>query len=90
MPRYIVERSFPDPATRTGEPDPAGEFESLVEHDGELGVKWVHSYLSTDKRRTFDVCDAPTPEAIRRTAALNHLPIERITQVTVLDPNRYT
>ena len=33
---------------------------------------------------------APTPEAIRRTAARNELPVDRITQVHVLDPYFYT
>jgi hypothetical protein len=34
--------------------------------------------------------DAPTPEAIRKTAARNQLPVERITQVRVLDPYSYS
>jgi hypothetical protein len=35
------------------------------------------------------VYDAPTPEAIRRTAAANGLPVEEITRVSVLDPYFY-
>jgi hypothetical protein len=38
---------------------------------------------------TFFVYDAPTPEAIRKTAARNDLPVDRITQVRVLDPYFY-
>jgi hypothetical protein len=34
--------------------------------------------------------DGPSPEAIRRTAGRNKLPIERITEVQVLDPYFYT
>jgi hypothetical protein len=49
----------------------------------------VHSYVSTDKRRTFCVHDAPDPEAIRRVAAPNQLPVGRITEVRVLDPYFY-
>jgi hypothetical protein len=45
--------------------------------------------VSEDRRRTFCVYDAPTPEAIRRTAALNDLPVEAITRVSVLDPYIY-
>jgi hypothetical protein len=89
VPRYIVERSFPDRLSFAADATGAAEFESIVERNGELGVTWVHSYVSTDKRKSFDVCDAPTPEAIRRTAARNHLPVDRITQVTVLDPYFY-
>ncbi|MBV8735194.1 MAG: DUF4242 domain-containing protein [Solirubrobacterales bacterium] len=46
--------------------------------------------MSVDKRTSFCVYDAPTPEAIRKTAARNDLPVDRITQVQVLDPYFYT
>jgi hypothetical protein len=49
----------------------------------------VHSYVSDDTTKSFCVYDAPSPEAIRRTAARNALPVERITQVRVLDPYFY-
>jgi hypothetical protein len=52
-------------------------------------VTWVHSYVSTDKKKTFCVYDAPSPEAIRRTANRNMLPLESITEVRVLDPYFY-
>jgi hypothetical protein len=45
--------------------------------------------VSEDKKKTFCVYDAPTPEAIRKTAARNDLPVDRITQVRVLDPYFY-
>ena len=45
--------------------------------------------MSNDKTRTFCVYDAPTPEAIRRTARRNQLPVDEITQVSVLDPYFY-
>ncbi len=62
---------------------------ALVERNADEGVTWVHSYVSEDKTKTFCVYDAPTPEAIRKTAALNQLPVDRITQVHVLDPYFY-
>jgi len=49
----------------------------------------VHSYVSTDNKKTYCVYDAPTVEAIRATAQRNNLPIARITQVRVLDPYFY-
>jgi hypothetical protein len=52
-------------------------------------VTWLNSFVSDDKRRTFCVYDAPTPEAIRKTAARNELPVDEITQVSVLDPYFY-
>ena len=41
------------------------------------------------KCTTFCIYDAPTPEAIRKTAARNELPVDQITQVRVLDPYFY-
>jgi hypothetical protein len=62
---------------------------AVVERNSEEGVTWVHSYVSTDKRTTFCIYDAPTPEAVRKTAARNDLPVDQITEVRVLDPYFY-
>jgi hypothetical protein len=89
VPRYIVERTFADgvqiPPDETG----AAACLAVVASNLEDQVSWLHSYVSTDKRRTFCVYDAPSPEAIRRTAKRNKLPVEHITEVRVLDPYFY-
>ena len=89
MPRFIVERSFPAglaiPMTDAG----ARACRKIVAANGELGVTWVHSYVKSDKTKTFCVYDAPSPEAIQEAARRNELPIESITQVSVLDPYFY-
>jgi hypothetical protein len=90
MPRYVVQRSFSDgleiPINDAG----AAACEAVIERNTEQGVTWVHSYVSEDKRTTFCIYDAPTPEAVRKAAARNDLPVERITQVRVLDPYFYS
>jgi hypothetical protein len=48
------------------------------------------SYVSEDKRTAFCVYNGPTPEAIRKTAARDELPVERITEVRVLSPYFYS
>ena len=89
MPRYIVQRSFPDglqiPIAEGG----AELCREVVERNAEESVTWINSFVSEDKTRTFCVYDAPTPEAIRRTAAQNDLTVDAITRVTVLDPYFY-
>ena len=52
-------------------------------------MTWISSFVSEDKTRTFCIYDAPSPEAIRKTAALNELPVDQISRVTVLDPYFY-
>jgi hypothetical protein len=89
MPRYVVERTFPDGLQIPSGAGGADVCLGVVERNADEGVTWVHSYVSDDKKKTFCVYDAPTPEAIRKTAARNELPIDRITQVRVLDPYFY-
>lgn len=89
MPRYIVEREFPDglqvPIDATG----AKACLAVVDSNIADLVTWVHSYVSMDKKKTFCVYDGPSPEAFRRTAGRSKLPVERITEVRVLDPYFY-
>ena len=86
MPRYLVERTFPDglalPATDQG----AQACLAVVGNNAQDGVTWVHSYVTGDKKKTFCIYDGPSPEAIRRAAQRNSLPVDRITEVRVLDP----
>jgi hypothetical protein len=89
MPRYLVERTFLDgleiPMTDEG----ATTCLAVVDRNADLGVTWVHSYVSDDKTKTYCIYDSPGPEAIRRAAERNGLPVERITEVRVLDPYFY-
>ncbi len=89
MPRYLVERTFPDtlaiPLTEEG-----AQTCSIVVGNNTLdGVTWLHSYVTPDKRKMFCIYDAPSPEAIHAAAKRNHLPVDRITPVHVLDPYFY-
>jgi hypothetical protein len=89
MARYIVERTFPDglniPTTSEGAETCLG----VVGHNAEVGVTWVHSYVNEEKTKTFCIYDGPDPDAIRRAATRNGLPVDSITRVRVLDPYFY-
>jgi hypothetical protein len=89
MPRYLVERSFPEglsiPVTAEG----AKTCRMVVERNAAEGATWVHSYVSPDRTRTFCIYDAPNVEAIRSAARRNGLPVDSITEVLVLDPYFY-
>ena len=90
MPRYMVQRTFPHGLQIPVADGGAEICRTVVERNADEGVTWVHSYVSADKRTTFCVYDAPTPEAIRKTATRNDLPVDQITQVQVLDPYFYS
>jgi hypothetical protein len=83
----MVERKFPSgPGISRGKQLASGEG---VERNRDLGTTWLHSYVSEDGRKTFCVYDGPSPEAIRKAASRDELPVDRITQVCVLDPYFY-
>src|SRR5213083_1402694 len=81
MPRYVVERTFTHGLQGSAEVEGAYLCLEVVDRNAEEGVTWLTSYVSDDKRKTFCVYDAPGPEAIRKTAARNDLPVDRITEV---------
>jgi hypothetical protein len=89
MPRYVVERTFPEGLNIPVDAQGAATCLTVVDRNADDGVTWVHSYVSDDKRKTFCIYDAPSPEAIRKTADRNSLPLDQITQVSVLDPYFY-
>lgn len=89
MPRYLVERTFPDgldiPQTPQGR-DACGQ---VVDGNAVHQVTWLHSYVAPDRTKTFCIYDGPSPEAIEKAAATNSLPVDTITEVSVLDPYFY-
>ena len=89
MPRYVVERGFTDGLRVAIGSAGARAYIEIVERNTDEGVTWLQSYVSDDGKKTFCVYDAPNPEAIRKTANRNGLPVDRITQVRVLDPYFY-
>ncbi len=89
MPRYLVQRSFPDGLRIPIDDEGRRIVASVVTTNADHGVTWVHSYVSDDARKTFCVYDAPSPEVVRTVAQRNGLPVTSITEVRVLDPYFY-
>ena len=86
MPRYLVERTFPQRLGLPGPEQGTQARETLIENNALDGVTWVHSYIAPDRKKSFCIYDAPTPEAVRRAAQRHSLPVDRIIAVCVLDP----
>lgn len=89
MPRYIVERTFPDGLAIPVNQQGANVCLMVVGNNAKDGVTWLHSYVTEEKTKTFCVYDAPSPDAIRSAAQRNGLPVDHITEVQVLDPYFY-
>jgi hypothetical protein len=87
--RYLVERSFPDGLNIPVNTEGSEICLTVVSTNAEDNVTWVHSYVTMDKKKTFCIYDAPSPEAIRKAAKNNGLPVDNIVEVSVLDPYFY-
>jgi hypothetical protein len=87
MPRYLIERVFPGGFPISPTEDGREACARIAARNGELGVTWFHSYVAEGERTSFCLCEAPSPEAIRRAAARSQWPVDVLTQVSVLDPH---
>lgn len=89
MPRFMVERTFSGGLHVPTNAGGAQTCLAVVGKNAQNGVTWVHSYVSRDKAKTFCIYDGPNEAAIRDAAQQNGLPVDTITEVSVLDPYFY-
>ena len=81
MPRFIIERQYAERLEVTKE---IAASVQLV--NDEVGVKWVFSFLSADKRKTYCLYEAENAEAIRDAARRANLPADSIIEVDQISP----
>lgn len=85
MPRYVIERNFAEQLHLTKE-----GIEGVKLINEQEGVKWIFSFLSADKRKTYCLYDAPNPEAIRAAARRNNIPADVIIEIDgEIGPNMF-
>jgi len=85
MPVFMIERRY------------AEQFESSTDGaDGinrindEEGVRWLYSFLSADRRKTYCLYEAPSPDEILAAAKRNNIPADAIVEVNRLTPSLVT
>ena len=76
MPLFIIERNFAEQLEMTKEV--ASDVNLINE---EVGVNWLFSFLSTDKKKTYCLYEAPSAEAIREAAKKAAIPADVIIEV---------
>ena len=89
MPRSMVERTFPGGLHIPSNAGGAQACLTVVDTNAEASATWVHSYVTSNKAKSFCIYDAPLSEAVRRVAGRNGLPVDSIADVRVLDPYFY-
>jgi uncharacterized protein DUF4242 len=81
MPLYVIERSFADQLDLTDD-----DVELIEELNGDAGVRWLFSFLSADRRRTYCLYEAPSPDAIVAAARKADLPADVVVEVSAATP----
>lgn len=66
MPRYIVERTFPDGLSLAPSEKGARAAAAVAKVNAREEVFWVHSYSTQDRKKSFCVYDGPDPERFGR------------------------
>ena len=84
MPRFLIERNFAERLEVTKE-----GAEHVKQINDEEGVKWLFSFLSPDKRKTYCLYEAPNAEAIRTAARRASLPADVVIQVDEIRPEMF-
>lgn len=77
MPIFMIERNYAEAL------EPNLEVADGINRiNAQEGVRWLYSFLSADKRKTYCLYEAPSPEAIRTAAARAGLPADVVVEVT--------
>ena len=76
MPLYVIERAFAEQLELTTE-----DVRLIDEINVDEGVRWLFSFLSADRRQTYCLYEAPSPDAIVAAAQRANLPSDAVVEV---------
>lgn len=76
--RYMFEWTFSDGLYIPMDIVGSDRCLTVVSNDAEDNTTWVHSYITKDMKKTFCIYDVPSPEAIRKSAKVNRLPVDNV------------
>jgi hypothetical protein len=75
MPLFLIERNFAEEISI----DPNDEVIRQINED--VGVKWLYSFLSLDKKKTYCLYEALNAEAVREAARRANVPADTVIEV---------
>jgi hypothetical protein len=76
MALFMIERNFAQSLNLTPR-----DAKTVIEINGQTGVKWLNSFLTADRRKTFCLYEAESAEAIREAARRAGLPADVIVEL---------
>ena len=84
MPLFLIERNFARELLLDG-----SVVSEIQQINDEIGIQWLYSFLSADKRKTYCLYEAPSAEAIQLAARRLNIPADVIIPVSELRPEAY-
>lgn len=81
MPVYMIERNFAEQLELTSE-----DITLIDDINADEGVNWLFSFLSADRRRTYCLYEAASPDAIIAAAKRAEVPADAVVEVGSASP----
>src|ERR1700716_3284336 len=81
MPLYMIQRDFADQLDLSDR-----DITLIEEVNADEGVRWLFSFLSADRRRTYCLYEAPSADAIVAAAKRANVPADVVVEVDAAAP----
>ena len=81
MPLYVIERRYAEELELSSE-----GVRQLEDINADEGVNWLFSFLTADKRQTYCLYEAPSPDEIIAAARRANIPADVIVEVNQVSP----
>jgi hypothetical protein len=76
MPVYVIERTFAEQLDLSDD-----DVRLIEEVNADEGVRWLFSFLSADRRRSYCLYEAPSADAIVAAARRANVPADAVVEV---------
>jgi len=84
MPMYVIERAFAEQLDLTSD-----DVKLIEEVNADEGVRWLFSFLSADRRRSYCLYEAPSPDMIVAAAKRVGIPADSVVEVNRISAEMY-
>jgi len=84
MPLFLIERNFAEQLEVNRD-----VVLQATKVNADVGIQWLFSFLSADKKKTYCLYEAPSAEAIREAAQRLNVPADVIIEVGELRPEMF-
>lgn len=81
MPLFVIERTFAEQLELTSD-----DVRLIEEVNADEGVRWLFSFLSADRRKTYCLYEATSAEAIVAAARRANVPADSVIEVGPATP----